>query len=130
MNDTIEIPSEISESKRRSRLGVFFTRLVKEKPLGFGGGIIVLLFLIAGIFADWLAPYGVNEYNSMDHLHPPSFKYLLDADNLGRDMLSRVIFGARISMIVGLAAAAVAIFIALLIGVPSGYFGVKLDMVV
>ncbi len=90
----------------------------------------MLFFLVAGIFADWLAPYGVNEYSSMDHLHPPSFKYLLGADNLGRDMLSRVIFGARISMIVGLAAATVAIFIALLIGVPSGYFGGKLDMVV
>ena len=77
-----------------------------------------------------LAPYGVNEYSSVDHLHPPSFKNLLGADNLGRDMLSRVIFGARISMIVGLAAATVAIFIALLIGVPSGYFGGKLDMVV
>ena len=109
---------------------MFLTRLVKEKPLGFVAGIIVLLFLIAGIFADWLAPYGVNEYSSVDYLHPPSFKYPLGADNLGRDMLSRVIFGARISMIVGLAAATVAIFIALLIGVPSGYFGGKLDMVV
>ncbi len=109
---------------------MFLTRLVKEKPLGFVGGIIVLLFLIAGIFADWLAPYGVNEYSSVDYLHPPSFKYPLGADNLGRDMLSRVIFGARISMIVGLAAATLAILIALLIGVPSGYFGGKLDMVV
>ena len=130
MNDTLEIPPEIREPKRRSRLGMFFTRLVKENPLGFVGGIIVLLFLIAGIFAEWLAPYGVNEYSSVDYLHPPSFKYPIGADNLGRDMLSRVIFGARISMIVGLAVAALAILIALLIGVPSGYFGGKLDMVV
>ncbi len=130
MNDTLEIPPEIREPRRRSRLGEFLTRLVKEKPLGFVGGIIVLLFLIAGIFAEWLAPYGVNEYSSVDYLHPPSFKYPLGADNLGRDMLSRVIFGARISMIVGLAAATLAILIALLIGVPSGYFGGKLDMVV
>ena len=109
---------------------MFLTRLVKEQPLGLIGGIIVLLFLFTGIFADWLAPYGVNDIHPRDYLHPPSTKYFLGADNLGRDIYSRIVFGARISMIVGLGATTLAILIALLIGVPSGYFGGKFDMVV
>jgi peptide/nickel transport system permease protein len=72
----------------------------------------------------------MNEIHLSDGLHPPSTEYFLGTDNLGRDMLSRVIFGARISMIVGLAAGAIAVLIALLIGVPSGYIGGKFDIVV
>ncbi len=109
---------------------MFLTRLVKEKPLGFIGGIIVLLFLLTGIFADWLAPYGMNEIRPVDRLQPPSTKYLLGTDHLGRDMLSRIIFGARVSMIVGIAAGAMTVLIALVIGVPSGVIGGRFDMVV
>ncbi len=130
MNDTLEISPEIREPRQRTRPVVFLTRLVKEQPLGLIGGIIVLLFLFTGIFADWLAPYGVNDIHPRDYLHPPSFKYFLGADNLGRDIYSRIVFGARISMIVGLGATTLAILVALLIGVPSGFFGGKFDMVV
>ena len=90
----------------------------------------MLLFLLTGILADWLAPYGMNEIHLADGLHPPSTEYFLGTDNLGRDMLSRVIFGARISMIVGLAAGAIAVLIALLVGVPSGFIGGKFDIAV
>ena len=107
----------------------FLSRLVKEKPLGLIGGIIVLLFLLTGIFADWLAPYGMNEIHPVDRLRPPSTEYFLGTDHLGRDMLSRIIFGARISMIVGIAAGTTTVFIATLIGVPSGVIGGKFDMV-
>ena len=130
MDDTLEIPPEIRESRRRARPVVFLTRLVKEQPLGLIGGIIVLLFLFAGIFADWLAPYGVNDIHPRDYLHLHSTKYFLGADNLGRDIFSRIVIGARISMIVGLGATTQAMLIALLIGVPSGFFGGKFDMVV
>ena len=108
----------------------FLIRLVKEKPLGLIGGIIVLLFLLTGIFADWLAPYEMNEIRPVDRLQPPSAKYFLGTDHLGRDMLSRVIFGARVSMIVGIAAGAMTVLIALVIGVPSGVIGGRFDIVV
>ena len=127
MSDAIDTPSEKHESNRHSP---FLVRLAKEKPLGLISGIIVLLFLLTGIFADWLAPHGMNDIHLSDGLHPPSTEYFLGTDNLGRDMLSRVIFGARISMIVGLAAGAIAVLIALLIGVPSGFIGGKFDIVV
>ena len=57
----------------------------------------MLLLLLCGIFADMLAPYGMNEVHLMDRYAPPSWKYLLGADQLGRDVLSRIIYGARVS---------------------------------
>ena len=129
MSDTQEIPTVASE-KRRTGLAYFFVRLVKEKPLGAFFGMIVLLFLLTGIFADWLAPYGMNESHPIDRLLPPSTQYFLGVDNLGRDIFSRIIFGARISMIVGIVAGTMSVLVASLIGVLSGYFGGKFDMVV
>ena len=90
----------------------------------------MLLFLLTGILADWLAPYGMNDIHPVDRLRPPSIEYFLGTDHLGRDMLSRIIFGARVSMIVGMAAGAMTVVIAVLIGVPSGVVGGKFDLVV
>lgn len=106
-----------------------FIRLIREKPLGTVGGIIVIILLVTGIFADLLAPYGMNEIHPEDALSPPSTHYFLGTDNLGRDLLSRVIYGARISVIVGLAATAIGASISAAIGVLSGYIGGKFDLV-
>ena len=65
-------------------------RLVKEKPLGTVGGVIVLLLFLVGIFAPLIAPYGFNTQELSARLDPPSAKYLLGTDNLGRDLLSRI----------------------------------------
>ena len=130
MSDAIDTPLEKQELKKHSPLVDFLIRLAKEKPLGLISGIIVLLFLLTGIFADWLAPYGINEINPVDRLHPPSTQYFFGTDNLGRDIFSRIIFGARTSMIVGIAAGTMAVLIASLIGVPSGFIGGKFDIVV
>jgi peptide/nickel transport system permease protein len=105
-------------------------RLVKEKPLGAIGGIITLLLLFIGIFADFLAPYGMNETWVGKFLEPPSSEFWLGVDNVGRDILSRVIFGARISVIVGLAGATVATIVSVIMGIVTGYFGGKLDLIV
>lgn len=118
------------EPKRYSWLVGFWIRLVKEKPLGTVGGIITLLLLLTGIFADFLAPYGVNEIHMDSFLAPSSARFWLGADNIGRDVLSRVIFGARISVIVGLAATTLATILSLIIGIVSGYIGGKLDLIV
>ena len=105
-------------------------RLVKEKPLGTVGLVITLLLLLTGIFANFLAPYGMNEINLADKLAAPSAKYWLGTDNVGRDILSRVIYGARISMVVGLGASIMATSISLIIGVVCGYIGGKFDLIV
>ena len=118
------------ETKRHSWLVGFLIRLVKEKPLGTVGGIVTLVLLFTGIFADFLAPYGMNESLAGNFLAPPSARFWLGTDNLGRDILSRVIFGARISVIIGLAASTLATIVSLIIGVLSGYIGGKLDLIV
>ena len=120
----------VAETKRHSWLVGFLIRLVKEKPLGTVGGIITLLLLLTGIFADFIAPYGVNEIHMGHFLAPPSARFWLGADNLGRDILSRVIFGARVSVIAGLAGSIWATTVSLIIGVLSGYIGGKLDLIV
>ena len=126
--DTAAVVME--QPKRRSAVADFFIRLVREKPLGTFGAIVTLLLLFTGIFADVLAPYGMNESHAADSLQPPSTKYWLGTDNLGRDMLSRVIFGARISVIVGLAATSLGTIYSSVIGILCGFFGGKFDMVV
>ena len=106
----------------------FFRRLVKEKPLSIIAGVVILLLILVAIFADVLAPYPHDEVNIVDRMQAPSGRYLLGTDQLGRDLLSRLIFGARISLTVGLAATAVNVVVAVLIGGPSGFFGGRLDL--
>ncbi len=118
------------ERKKRSLAVDLLIRLVKEKPLGTVGGVIVLVLFLVGIFADILAPYGYKELHLADALTGPSTTYLLGTDELGRDLLSRIIYGARISMYVGLGATTLATVIATIIGTISGFFGGKIDLVV
>ena len=120
----------VIERKKRFWLVDFLIRLVKEKPLGTLGAIITLILLFSGIFADFLAPFGMNETNKDYFLGPPSGTFWLGTDQLGRDMLSRVIFGARVSMIVGLTTATISTSLSTLIGVVSGYLGGKVDLIV
>ncbi len=121
---------KVAEKKRHHWLADFFIRLVKEKPLGTIGLVITLLLLFTGIFADLLAPYGMNEQFWTDTLAAPSARFWLGTDNIGRDLLSRVIFGARISVIIGLVATSLATLISVAIGILSGYIGGKFDLVV
>ena len=125
-----EIPSAGREPKRRGRLVDFLIRLLKEKPLGMACGIIVLLLIFVAIFADALAPYPFYEMHLRDRFQGPSAQYLLGTDHIGRDLLSRLIYGARLSLIVGLAATTLNVLVAVLIGGTSGFIGGKFDLVV
>ena len=129
MSQTTDIPVQEMEPRRRGPWVDFLFRLTHEKPLGIIGGVIVLTLLFCGIFADILAPYQIDEINILDRFAPISRDHMLGADQLGRDILSRLIHGARVSMVVGLAATAATVSVAAAIGVPSGYFGGKLDIV-
>ena len=128
MSDAIGIPSAEIESKRRSRLAEFFIRLVTEKPLGTACGIIILILIFVAIFADFLMPYPYAETHLADRLQGPSAQYLIGTDQLGRDFLSRIIFGARISVLVGLAVTALSVTLSTLVGGTSGFLGGKLDL--
>lgn len=104
-----------------------FRRLLKNK-MAILGGIIILVLLILAIFAPYIAPYHFAEGNLLDNFAKPSTnKYLLGADFMGRDLLSRIIYGTRISLSIGIIGALTAFIIGVFYGVVSGYFGGKID---
>lgn len=119
----------VKPKARRAFLLDVLSRLIKEKPLGTFGGIIVLILLVTGVFANFIAPYEYDVIDTRNPLAPPSTTHLLGTDNLGRDLFSRIIYGARVSLIVGLAATILSLFISLIIGGLSGYIGGKLDII-
>ncbi|MDE0025249.1 MAG: hypothetical protein OXP69_12640 [Spirochaetaceae bacterium] len=92
-------------------------------------GIVILLLVLVSIFADGLAPYRYEEIHLRDRLQAPSAQYLLGTDHVGRDLLSRLIHGARLSLTVGLAATALNVVVAVLIGGTTGFIGGRLDLV-
>ena len=91
---------------------------------------MVLVLLFAGIFADVLAPYPYAEIHLEGILEGPSGQYLLGTDQLGRDVLSRIIYGARVSVIVGLLATTISVLGATALGGLAGFLGGKLDLIV
>ena len=120
--------SQPSEPKTRAGAAYFFARLWKEKPLGTASGIIIVLFALTAIFADVLAPYGMLEMSLADRLSGPSARFLLGTDHVGRDLLTRLIYGARVSLTVGLAATALNVVVAMVVGGASGFVGGNVDL--
>lgn len=114
---------------RPSRPAGFLRRLFRDKPAGAAAGIVFLLFLVCGIFADFIAPYGFNEISPINRLKPPSWQFPFGTDHLGRDVLSRCLYGAQLSVIIGLTAAALATLVSVVIGIFTGFLGGRFDMV-
>lgn len=131
MQESARVADAVGEKRKHYPFLVeVVIRLIKEKPLGTFGFLIVITLLLTGIFADWLAPYHYM-WQDLDHiLEPPSAQFLLGTDNLGRDLLSRIIYGARISMIVGLSVPLMSSIMHLFIGGLAGFLGGKVDMIV
>jgi peptide/nickel transport system permease protein len=119
----LEAPAHITEFQRFRR--VFFGRRV----VIFGFAIIVLL-LFTAIFAPLLAPYDPYEIDMANSLQHPSGRHLLGTDEIGRDVLSRLIYGTRTSLMVGVVAVSVAVLIGVTLGLIAGYFGGWLDTLI
>lgn len=103
--------------------------LIGKKPLGAAGAAVVVALFVLAVFADVLAPSSYNATALREAFQPPGPGHWFGTDQLGRDVLSRVIYGARISMYAGLAATVISVCLASLIGIPSGYFGRWIDLV-
>jgi len=102
----------------------------RRKPLGALGGIIVVVMIIVAVSAQWIAPYWYDDqtWNEADEskrevMEGPSLRHPFGTDDLGRDMLSRVIYGARVSVVIGFSAVAISVVLATFIGIISGYYG-------
>jgi len=102
---------------------------VRRKPLGAAGGLVLVVMLALALLAERVAPYGYDEADIFSRLKAPSEAHWLGTDNLGRDLLSRVIYGARVSMAVGFGGVALGLLLGTAVGLVSGYFGGRLDLV-
>jgi peptide/nickel transport system permease protein len=119
-----------AEPKKRNFWLDMLVRMLKEKPLGTIGLVIVAILLICGIFANWLAPYPLGKIDLLHTLSGPVPGHILGTDNLGRDELSNIIYGARISLIIGLSATALLTVVSVIIGSLSALIGGKFDIVI
>lgn len=127
MSATVEIAAR--PARAPNPLLRFVERLFREKPFGAIAGVIFVLFVLCGLFADQLAPYGFNQISPIERMKPPSWKHWFGTDNLGRDLLSRCLYGARLSVIISLSAAFLATLISIAIGMTTGYLGGRIDMI-
>jgi len=130
-----DIPGPTPVSARQvSAAGVRWLRAVARfawrKPLGALGGLIVVAMLVMAVFAERIAPYGYDETVRGARMKPPSAAHWLGTDNLSRDMWSRIVYGARVSITVGFLTIGLAMLLATAIGVSSAYFGGGWDLVV
>lgn len=107
--------------------GVSLVREVARRPAGLIGLLIVTALLVAVIFAPLVAPYDDAQQDIVNRLQGPSGSHPLGTDHLGRDLLSRLIFGARVALGVAFPAVLVALLLGLLLGLAAGYLGGKID---
>lgn len=104
-------------------------RLVRAYPLGAFGAVVLGVMMAAALFAPWLAPYDPLDTNYGMVVRPPSGEHLLGTDHFGRDVLSRLIFGARTALFVGLVSSFVSATLGGLVGVATAYAGGKVDLI-
>ena len=102
---------------------VFRPRILRKSPTAVIGAIIVITVILSGILAPWIAPYDPVKTDLYSRLKPPSREHLLGTDNVGRDVLSRIIWGARVSLKVGVISVGIGMVIGVILGLVGGYFG-------
>lgn len=117
---------ERAETREPSLTGYAWRRLIKNR-MAVTGGITVILLIMIAVFAPFIAPQHYTKGSFKDNYAKPGNKYLLGADFMGRDILSRIIFGSRVSLSVAFVGAIVSFVIGVSYGVISGYWGGKTD---
>ena len=126
--------AELLEVSRSRKWWRTLLDIARRKPLGTAGAIVTLALIFAAVFAPVISPYDPYEFNLTDQGLPvrqqaPSSEFLFGTDALGRDVLSRIIYGARVSLMVGFLSVALGTSVGTAIGVISGYWGGKVDQV-
>src|SRR6266508_5691124 len=104
-------------------------RLACTKFLGTISAVVIVVFLAVAIAAPFVAPYDPTAVESRVSLQAPSAAHLMGTDELGRDMLSRILFGSRISLFVGLVSVLTGVLIGIALGITSAYFGGRYDLI-
>ena len=127
----VGVPVDLVLVSAPARPGPWTTlaRFVRKKPLGAAGGAIMLVMVFTGVFAPWLQTHDPIATDAANTLGRPNAEHWLGADHLGRDIYSRIVHGARVSLIVGLASTLLGSVLGGIIGLLSGYAGGKTDLV-
>ena len=124
------VPGPVQKEERReawlSRLAYYAI----SHPLGFAGALIMFVFVFAAVFADFITAYGPTTTNSAISLLPPGHGHPFGADSMGRDIYSRIVYGARISLAVGIGSTALGSFFGVVLGLTSGYIGGWVDLII
>ena len=103
--------------------------LTRRYPLGTGGAVIVVVMIVLAVFADVLSPYDPEENAFEFMLTPPGLQFWMGTDQFGRDILTRIVYGARTALFVGFSCAFIGAFTGLVLGVASAYFGGRFDLI-
>ena len=128
--ETLPVPQALPRPWRVPTMARVALRFARRKPLGAIGGVIVLALLVMAVFANQIAPYSYEQSIRGARMKPPSAQFWMGTDNISRDIWSRVVYGARISVTVGFATVALATLLATAIGISSAYLGGAYDIVV
>ncbi len=122
------VEAAVEKPAERLPLVTVLLSLIRRQPLGAVGALIVVVMIFLAVFADVIAPYD-PESNSFAHMFTaPSLQFILGTDDFGRDIFSRIVFGARTALYVGFVAAGVGATVGLVLGVASAYFGGLFDL--
>lgn len=105
-------------------------RALARRRLAIAGGVVILLLVVVGVAGPWIAPYDPLDQDLAKSLLRPSGEHWFGTDSFGRDILSRVLYGARISLLVGIASQGIAFGLGVAMGLVSGYYGGKVDALI
>jgi len=126
-------PAAPPRAAARSPLAYLVSQTIKAfntNKTSWIGLVLFLAIVLAAILAPWLAPHDPLEQNILYRLKPPNAEYLLGTDFFGRDILSRLLYGAQISLIIGVVSTLIALVVGSMIGILAGYYGGRFDMIV
>ena len=121
---------ELQWVRRRPSRWRSFAHMARRKYLGTASAVAIVVFVVVAVFAPSIAPYDPIALESINRLDAPSAAHLLGTDELGRDQFSRIIYGARVSLIVGLASVAIGVVFGVFLGLTSAYIGGRYDLIV
>lgn len=131
-NVTEELKKQLEESEIGEREGIKenLLRMARQNKLAVISAVIILLIIIAAIFAPIVAPYGYAEQDLVNRLKAPSLEHLLGTDELGRDVFSRLVYGARLSLVIGIFPTSISMAIGIILGLIAGFYGGKADYII
>jgi peptide/nickel transport system permease protein len=119
-------PAETSLPRRQTAM----MRFIRAQPLGFAGLLVILLYVVLAVGAKWIAPFDPEEIDFAAQLARPSAEHWMGTDQFGRDVFSRLVYGARTALAVGILSSLFGCTVGALIGAASGYFGGRVDTII